>query len=521
MFRTAAVIACAAAGVLALAACSSGADAAVEVPAMPAASGGSDAHAALLRLGMVDAPGEAGFVASQMAFATKSVYGQAVYDTLVRATAANKLEAGLATGWEYDETSTVLTMRLRTDVRFSDGAPFTADAAVQNLLRFRDGGSQNAYWLASVADVVALDESTIQLTLSSPDPVLLLQLSRSAGYMESPASFEDPAPVGTGPYLLDAEASVADETYVYVANPEYWAPEFQHYDRIEMSVFEEPEPLMAAFLENRLDAGLYNGYYGFEQIEGAGYTANDFMLDWTGLLLYDRAGEVNPALADVNVRRAINFAFDREGMLATLNGGRGEVTTQIFGIHTDGYNGALDTVYDYNPEKARDLLVKAGYPEGFELEMPSVSWIPAAVFESMAAQLADIGITVVYTDEPDYIAAITQPRYAAVSFQLEQPATPWETYVNALFPGVAEAGVGPAPWNPFGSTDPFIERIVAKFQAGDPGAAKELNNYMVDQAWFAPFYRNLSVFYTGGSTAATLQVGNAYPALWNIVPTGA
>ena len=56
-----------------------------------------------------------------------------------------------------------------------------------------------------------------------------------------------------------------------------------------------------------------------DQVTGAGYTLNPFELDWTGLLLLDRDGTMNPALEDVKVRQAINYAFDSDG---AARGGR-------------------------------------------------------------------------------------------------------------------------------------------------------------------------------------------------------
>ena len=65
----------------------------------------------------------------------------------------------LATSWSYDTTKTVLTMKLRTDVKFTDGEPFNAAAAAQNLLRFRDGTSANKSYLTNVKDPKTVDDA--------------------------------------------------------------------------------------------------------------------------------------------------------------------------------------------------------------------------------------------------------------------------------------------------------------------------------------------------------------------------
>ncbi len=69
---------------------------------------------------------------------------------------------------------------------FTDGTPFNADAAAQNLIRFHDGSSPDASNLASMTDATAVDDTTLEITLSEPDPALVNYLARNAGMMQSP-----------------------------------------------------------------------------------------------------------------------------------------------------------------------------------------------------------------------------------------------------------------------------------------------------------------------------------------------
>src|SRR3954469_16037237 len=103
-------------------------------------------------------------------------------------------------------------MKLRDDVVFSDGTKFDASVAAQNILRFKAGTSPNASFLANVANATAVDPTTLQITLSSPDPALLLYLAQNPGAQESPAAVGPPdeqtTPIGSGRYVLDTGASV-------------------------------------------------------------------------------------------------------------------------------------------------------------------------------------------------------------------------------------------------------------------------------------------------------------------------
>jgi peptide/nickel transport system substrate-binding protein len=79
-----------------------------------------------------------------------------------------------------------LTLTLRDDVKFTDGTAFNAEAAAQNLIRFRDGASPNKSLLRSVADAKASDAKTVAITMKQPDPALLIALTQNAGLQESP-----------------------------------------------------------------------------------------------------------------------------------------------------------------------------------------------------------------------------------------------------------------------------------------------------------------------------------------------
>ena len=191
------------------------------------ASGGGGGSSDTLTLGVI-VPASTQSAADSR-WANESPYMQAVYDTLVHLSPTGEPEPWLATEWSLNDDKTVLTLKLRTDVKFSDGEPFNADAAAQNILRFRDGTSPNASNLANVKDAKAVDDATLEITLKQPDPALLVYLGQNAGLMESPKQFgasdEQTKPVGSGPYVMDTGKTVVGSKYVYTKNPDYWAPD--------------------------------------------------------------------------------------------------------------------------------------------------------------------------------------------------------------------------------------------------------------------------------------------------------
>ncbi|RAX45247.1 peptide ABC transporter substrate-binding protein [Arthrobacter sp. AQ5-06] len=458
------------------------------------------------------------FAAADSSWANESPYMQAVYDTLLKADPNGKIQPSLATEWSYNADNTVLTMKLRTDVKFSDGTAFNADAAVQNLQRFHAGNSSNKSFLADLKDAKAVDPSTVQITLTQSNPALLTYLTQNAGLQESPSAFAKPDlktnPVGSGPYTLDASKTVVGTSYTFTKNPDYWDAGSVHYDNVVMNVYPNPTALLNAIKGGQVNAATTANNNDLKEIEGAGFTVNPLELNRAGLLLLDRGGKMNPALADVRVRRAINYAFDTEGLLQTLGQGYGTPTTQVFPKNSVAYDPSLDSAYAYDPAKAKKLLADAGYGSGLTLQMPSGTRLGATTFTLIQQQLKDVGITVTYTDTGNnYIADVLAPKFPVTYIPLQQDSD-WQLINFQIAPS--------ATWNPFHYQDPAVDALVAKVRDGSKAesdqAAKDLNKYMVDQAWFAPWYRQQLSFVTDSKTKVIVQQGNAYPYLWNFTP---
>jgi len=485
-------------------------------------SGGSDGSGGsgggTLTLGL--AVPNSTFAAQNAQWANESPYMQAVYDTLLKADPKGDIQPNLATKWEYNSDNTVLTLTLRDDVKFTDGTKFNADAAAQNLIRFRDGTSPNKANLVNLADAKATDDTHLELTLKQPDPAMLTYLTQNSGLQESPKAFTASnvatVPVGSGPYTLDTGATVSGSSYVFDKNPKYWNADDQHYDKIVMNVYSDPTATLNAIQGGQVNVSSLSDNTAIPQIESAGFKAVGQELDWQGLLLSDREGKLTPALKEVKVRQAINYALDRPAILKALGAGYGTVTEQVFPTYSPSFDAALDKTYSYDLAKAKKLMSDAGYGSGFTLSMPRVNLLPAASFTLIADQLSKIGITVQYKDEQiaDYISKILGQQYSASIFQLQQDPTDWQLSQFQI--------AAAAPWNTFHIADPTVEGLISQIQTGDESTAtkagKELNKYVVDNAWFAPFFRGQNTKVVDANTTIQMQAGNTWPYLWNIQP---
>lgn len=451
------------------------------------------------------------------------LFYQAAYDGLVRISAdGSTIEPWLATDWSWNDDLTVLTMNLRDDVTFQDGTSLDAEAAAASLNRFGTGSSPDASNLASMESAVALDATTLEITLSIQDPAFMNFLARNAGLVQNPASFdsdtESTEPAGSGPYILDLDRTVAESTYTFTANPDYWAPETIHYDELVLRPIADPTAMVNAIKAGEVNAANLLSNDAVPEVEGAGWDTHTQELDWVGLTLVDRDGSMGTPLGDVRVRQAINMALDNEAVLQAYGAGYGVVTTQVFNTSSPAFDPALDELYPYDIEAALALMDEAGYADGFTLQMPSVAPLGEAVFAIIADSLADINITVEYTDVAiaSFFDEILAPNYPAYFMILEQSANDWQAIKFLVSPD--------AVWNPSGYTDETASSLIDQIQVAPESErdalVAELGAHVTQEAWFAPFYRNVSHFATDGGTDVTVQTGNAVPYLWSFTPQG-
>jgi peptide/nickel transport system substrate-binding protein len=444
---------------------------------------------------------------------------QAVYDTLLLREPEGELVPMLATEWGYtDDSNLVMALTLRTDVTFSDGAAFDADAVVANIEHFRTANGRQASQAAAIESVAATGTDTVEITLSQPDSALEYYLSQALGLMGSPEALGTDGiqqlPVGSGPYTMVAAESVVGGQYVFEAREGYWNPDLQKWNRLELRIMADATARVNALVSGEVDATLVDGAT-LAQAEGAGKAQLDYETDWSGLLLLDRDGVSNPALGDLKVRQAINHAFDRDSLLKEIMLGHGAVTSQVFGPAASAYDEELDGFYAYDPDRARALLAEAGYADGVTITMPVLTPGAETVMTFVSQQLADVGITVEQVSVPavDYQGELGQAKYPAAWFNLFQGPT-WVAISQMILPDVL--------YNPFDSTTPEMEEWIEEIRlAGDEAvdAAQAMNRYLVENAWFAPFYRPSQLyFYDAAVVEPVAQTQMAVPSIYNYAP---
>ena len=330
---------------------------------------------------------------------TQAAYLFPVYDTLLRQDSAGDPIAHLATAWtEVDQTT--LRFTLRDDVVFHDGASFDASVVKLNLDRAKAADANpNAATFAAMTDVVIIDSTTVEVHFSAPNPTFLLDMSLVPGMMVSPLAINDGVdltrdPRGSGGWMWNRSASTDGVRQTYDLNPRYWASDLQGVERFEINVVTDNQARLNALKTGQIDIVNAALPGDVEEAADQGLAVLRADLDVHFFLITDRAGELAAPLVDHRVRQAIGHAIDREGYVDTVLNGVGTASGGLVPpALTEWYDPSLTDVPSYDPDLARQLLDDAGYPDGFELTLPTLPLLQTSN-EAIAQMLGAVGVRV-------------------------------------------------------------------------------------------------------------------------------
>lgn len=332
--------------------------------------------------------------------------------------------------WLGDGPPLTLQMKLRDGVKFSDGAVLDSAAVKKSIEFFAKAGGSQAYVAAPIASMDTPDPLTIVFNLSRPAPTFLNDLAEGTGMgmIISPTALAgDPKALatsteGAGPYVLTKEGTVEGSEYHYVPNEYYYDPEGVRYSDVVIKVIADPNTALASLQAGQVDVS-YGYADTYARAESAGVDAAVFNVAVNGLWLMDWEGTAVPALADVRVRQAINYAVDRAAISKVDSVGLGVATTQLPAPDSLGFDSALNDTYPFDVAKAKSLLEEAGYADGFTLPVVVPGFVPTApiLAQAVAAQLAKVGITMEITKAstfPEYGTEQHSGKYGATVYPL-------------------------------------------------------------------------------------------------------
>lgn len=345
---------------------------------------------------------------------TTTIMRQAT-DPLIRKNLDGEFVPGLATEWDISEDGLTWTFKLREDVTFHDGTPLNAEAVKASFDRILDPETQAVSArtaVGSMSSTEVVDEFTFQFTTDEPFAPLLNNLSGALLAPISVAAAEEmgadfgQTPVGTGPWIVE-EWRTGDRI-ILRRNPDYnWGPDYFHEGpaHIETIVFQsiiEEASRVAAFETGETHQLSLPAIDIPRMLESGEYNVVDYLR--LGVVFIEFNILAAP-FDDILVRQALNHAVDPNDVLSAALEDYGQVAHGFLPPSLFGYwDGIVDYAYDYDVERAGELLDEAGWTVGGDgirekdgerftftlLNLPTDAWGRAA--QVVQSQLRDVGV---------------------------------------------------------------------------------------------------------------------------------
>jgi peptide/nickel transport system substrate-binding protein len=319
-----------------------------------------------------------------------------IFDTLVLRDAEMKLAPGLAESWTAVDDTT-WEFKLRHGVSFHNGEPFNAAAVKFTIDRVLDpeAKSPTISYIRTVAGVDVVDDYTVRIRTTAPDPLLPTRFSRYPTYIVPPGYVGEVGPeefarhpVGTGPYKF--VEFVPDDHVTLEANPDYWRGK-PSIDTVVWRPIPEGTARVTALLtgEVQLVEGVPAELADLVRQSGE---ADLVQVKNGGLTIYYGLKSAEPPLDNAKVREALSVAIDRQTIVDSLLHGLATPSGTMAGPYDFGYLAVPAPAYD--PEKAKALLAEAGYPDGFEIKVQAPSRYISSdqVAQAIAQQWGEIGV---------------------------------------------------------------------------------------------------------------------------------
>jgi peptide/nickel transport system substrate-binding protein len=283
---------------------------------------------------------------------------------------------GLAESWEEVEPGIDYIYTLREGLTWSDGEPLTAEDVAWNINTAREQGWDNQISTVQNIEATVIDERTVQLVSSVPDPKLpTMDVYLMPQHIWEPIATDYDAAtqyaaddgVGSGPFVLSE--FTPGQTVIMEVNPSYWGWQGEEppYDEIIFRLFENPDAMVAALQQGELDAAhsipasSWDTLEADENIEVVEGHQGGF--DEIAINGGEAEGQPHPALLDINVRRAIAHGVDRDAVIEDLEFGHASRVEAVSPSADPKWMPEIpeEDRLEYDPDLANQILDDAGY----------------------------------------------------------------------------------------------------------------------------------------------------------------
>jgi len=316
-------------------------------------------------------------------------------EALVLETTSGEIKPWLAKSWDIDMEKLEIVFRLRDDVKFTDGSDFCAETAAWNINKWKEGGVLNP----AIKGAEARGDYELAVLLNSYTNSIMGILASRVNSFISKESYEKHGeewamnnPVGTGPFKFKEKVSGYHVTFV--RNENYWQEGLPYLDGIEYVELTDELAQNAALQSDGADYLDVLQTSSVTQIltMTAGDTGVRLVQAPLGCvaLMPSSKDETSP-LSKLEVRQAISYAIDRNALCKAFGQNFYSPALQLYqkpalGVLPDSCN------LSYDPEKSRELLSKAGYPDGISITFYAPEGTDKDAMIAIGKMLGDVGI---------------------------------------------------------------------------------------------------------------------------------
>ena len=432
-----------------------------------------------------------------------------VYEGLIRRGPNLEIEPALAERWEVLEP-TRWRFYLRKGVKFHDGTPFTADDVVFSALRVRHADSDLRVRLSADTMVIKVDDHTVDFITDKPNPILHVEwgtwyimsrewtVKNNAVLPQSATKEKENYATrhanGTGPFML-----VSHETgvkTVFKVNKKWWDRKNKEHNVKEVifTQIANDATRVAALLSGQVDMAYPIPVQDMKRVDGNTSTrmlvGPELRTIFLGMdqfrdeLLYSNIKGKNP-FKDKRVRQAFFQAIDIEAIKKKVMRGLSEPSAMMIAPGVHGGGNPKFKRLEYNPDKSRQLLAEAGYPNGFEVGMdcPNDRYVnDEQICLAAVSMLAKVGIKVNLLAQPKskYFGKVLAPKLDTSFYLLGWTPGSFDSYNPLNFLHACPKKTGEGKFNLGGYCNPEVDALNAKILSETDQAKRDA---MIEQAW--------------------------------------
>lgn len=481
---------------------------------------------------------------SQNESMTNMMNGQ-VYERLTRRDRQLNIVPSLATEWQQ-VSPLVWRFKLRPNVKFHDGSPFTADDVVYSIERGQAPTSQIANYASAVGKAVKIDDLTVEFRLERVNPIFLQHLdalwimskswsekhnvTRPLDFKNKEESYASLNANGTGPYVLVSRQPGIRTTYR--RNPAWWDRHEGNVQEIVFTPIANDATRLAALVSGEIDFVLdpaprdvprLRSTPGVKVIDGPENRIVFIGMDQhRDELLHGSVKDRNP-FKDVRVRRALYHAVDIETMKTRLMNNQSYPTGGLTPSPLGAYNDPeLEKRLPYDVALARRLMAEAGYPNGFDvtLDCPNNRYVnDEEICIALAGMWAQIGVRVRVNAMPraTYFPKLEKFDTSLYMLGWGGAVTDAETTLTPVFRNPGEKGVG---FYNYGRSrnDRFDQLAAASSVEADPKKREEIVKAALrefrDQVHVIPLHRQVIPWAARSNVEVVHRPDNWFEVQW-------